>query len=118
MNIITVFLTDEEILNKRNRNLDSYYGNEDTSPDNNFSETLYNNIYLILPLTIQNQFYLLLRKLHKKTRERSTSINSIPDFTVRFESPDGQSSNIDKIYEKNKIQSFEDNILQNLREKL
>ena len=44
MNIITIFLTDEEILNKRNRNLDSYYGNEDTSLDNNFSETLYNNI--------------------------------------------------------------------------
>ena len=69
MNRITVFLTDEKILNKRNRNLGSYYGNEDTSPDNNFSETLYNNIYLILPLTIQNQFYLLLRKRHKKYKQ-------------------------------------------------
>ena len=45
-----------------------------------------------------------------------TSINPIPDFTIGFESPDGQSSNIDTIYEKIKIQSFKDNILQNLRE--
>ena len=40
-----------------------------------------------------------------KTRERSASVNPIPDR---------QSSNIDTIYEKIKIQSFKDNILQNL----
>ena len=45
MNRINIFLIDEKILNKRNRNLDSYYVNENTSPDNNtFSETSHNNI--------------------------------------------------------------------------
>ena len=42
-----------------------------------------------------------------KTRERSTSINPIPDFTIVFPLPDGQSSNIDTIYAKSKLQSFE-----------
>ena len=49
-----------------------------------------------------------------KTRERSASVNPIPDFTIGFASPDRQSSNIDTIYEKIKIQSFKDDILQNL----
>ena len=45
MNRINTLLIDEKILNKRNRNLDSYYVNENTSPDNNdFSETPHNNI--------------------------------------------------------------------------
>ena len=35
MNRIDTLLIDEKILNKRNRNLDSYYVNENTSPDNN-----------------------------------------------------------------------------------
>ena len=36
MNRINILLIDEKILNKRNRNLDSYYVNENASPDNNF----------------------------------------------------------------------------------
>ena len=45
MNRINILLIDEKILNKRNRNLDSYYVNENTSPDNNnFSETPHNDI--------------------------------------------------------------------------
>ena len=47
-----------------------------------------------------------------------TSINPIPDFTIEFASPDGQSSNIGTIWEKIKIQSFKDNNLQNLRENI
>ena len=114
MNRINIFLIDEKILNKRNRNLDSYYVNENTSPDNNnFSETPHNtsadNTEPIFPVTSQTS---------SKTRERLTSINRIPDFTIEFASPDGQSSNIDTIYEKIKIQSFKDNILQNLRENI
>ena len=67
MNRIYIVLIDEKILNKRNRNQGSHYVNEDASPDNNnFSETLHNNISLILPLTIQNQLHLLLRKPHQK----------------------------------------------------
>ena len=113
MNRINILLIDEKILNKRNRNLDSYYVNENTSPDNNFSETPHNtsadNTEPIFPVTSQTP---------SKTRERSTSINRIPDFTIGFASPNGRSSNIDTIYEKIKIQSFKDNILQNLRENI
>ena len=40
MNRINILLIDEKIINERNRNLDSYYVNENASPDNNnFSET-------------------------------------------------------------------------------
>ena len=111
-NRINFLLIDEKILNKRNRNLDSYYVNENTSPDNNnFSETPHNtsadDTEPIFPVTSQTP---------SKTRERSTSINCIPDFTIGFVSPDGQSSNIDTVYEK--IQSFKDNIIQNLRENI
>ena len=35
LNRINILLMDEKILNKRNKNLDSYYVNENTSPDNN-----------------------------------------------------------------------------------
>ena len=35
LNRINILLIDEKILNKRNKNLDSYYVNENTSPDNN-----------------------------------------------------------------------------------
>ena len=114
MNRINILLIDEKILNKRNRNLDSYYVSESTSPDNNtFSETPHNtsadDTEPIFPVTSQTP---------SKARERSTSINRIPDLTIGFASPDVQSSNIDTISEKMKIQSFKDNILQNLRENI
>ena len=114
MNRINNLLIDEKILNKRNRNLDSYYVNENTSPDNNnFSETPHNtsadDTEPIFPVTSQTP---------SKARERSTSINRISDFTIGFASPDGQRSNTDTVYEKIKIQSFKDNILQNLRENI
>ena len=114
MNRINIPLTDEKILNERNRNLGSYYVNENTSPDNHkFSETLHNtsadDTEPIFPVTLQRPL---------KTRERSTSIDRIPDLTIGFASPDGKSSNKDTIYEKIMIQSFKDNILQNLRENI
>ena len=116
MNRINILLIDEKILNKRNRNLGSYYVNEKTSPDyNNFSETTHNtsadNTKPVCPVTSQTQ-------TPSKTSDRSASINPIPDFTIGFASPDGQSSNIDAIYEKIKIQRCKDNILQNLRENI
>ena len=71
MNRINLPLIDEKILNKRNRNLDSYYVNENTSPDNNnFSETPHNtsadDTEPIFPVTSRTPL---------KTRERSISIN-------------------------------------------
>ena len=58
MNKINILLIDEKILNKRTRNLDSYYVNENSSPDNNnFSETPHNtsadNTEPISPVTSQ-----------------------------------------------------------------
>ena len=89
MNRINIPLIDEKILNEGNRNLGSYYVNENTSPDNGkSSETLHNtsadDTEPIFPVTLQAPL---------KTRERSTSINRIPDFTIGFASPDGKSSN-------------------------
>ena len=112
MNRINILLIDEKVPNKRNRNLDSYYVNENTSPDNNnFSETPHNtsadDTEPTFPVTSQTP---------SKTRERSASINRLPDFTIEFAYPDG--SNIDTIYEKIKIQSFKDDILQNLRKNI
>ena len=115
MNRLNILLIDEKILNKRNRNLDFCYVNKNTSPDNNnFPETPHNtsadDTEPILPVTSQTP---------SKTRERSSSVNPIPDFTIGFASPDGQSSNIDTIYEKIKIQIFiKDNISQNLCENI
>ena len=66
MNRINTLLIDEKILNKRNRNLDSYYVNENTSQIIIiFQKHLIIKFHLILPLTIQNQFSLLLRKRHQ-----------------------------------------------------
>ena len=99
-NRINILLIDKKIVNKRNRNLDSYYVNVNTFPlSNNFSETPH---YIILLNTSTDDIEPIL----SKTRERSTSINPIPDFTIVFPSPDGQSSNIDTIYVKIKLQSF------------
>ena len=119
MNRINILLIDEKILNKRNRNLDSYYVNENTSPDNNnFSETLHNNISFNTSTDDTEPIFPATSQTPSKTKERSTSINTLPDFTIEFASPDGQSSNIDTISEKIRIQSFKDNILQNLRESI
>ena len=52
------------------------------------------------------------------TKEESTSINPIPEFTIEFTSPKGQILNIDAISKKIKIQSFKEKILQNLRENI
>ena len=116
MDRINVLPVDEKNLSKRNRNLDSYYVNEDTSPDNNnFSETPHNNISFNTSADNTEPIFPITSQTSSKTRERSTSINPIPDFTIVFASPDGKTSNIDTIYKKIKIQSFKDNILQNLR---
>ena len=66
MNRINTLLIDEKILNKRNRNLDSYYVNE-IHPETIiiFQKHLIITFYLILPLTIQNLFPLLIRKHHQ-----------------------------------------------------
>ena len=119
MNRINTLLIDEKILNKRNRNLDSYYVNENTSPDNNnFSETPHNNILFNTSTDDTEPIFPVTSKTPSITKEGSTSINPIPELTIGFTSPDGQSLDIDAISEKIKIQSFKDNILQNLRENI
>ena len=117
MNRIDTLLIDEKILNKRNRNLGCYCVNENTSPDNNdFSETPHNNILYNTSTDDTEPIFPVTSKTPSITKERSTSINPIPEFTIEFTSPDGQSLNVDATSEKIKLQSFKDNILQNLRE--
>ena len=119
MNRISTLLIDEKILNKRNRNLGPYRLNENTSPGNtNFSEIPHNNILFITSTDDTEPISTVTSKTPSITKEGSTSINLIPEFTIGFTSPDGQSFNIDAISEKNRIQSFKGNILQNLRENI
>ena len=108
MNRINILLIDQKILNKRNRNLDSYYVNENTCPDNNFLETPHHDISFNTSTDDTEAIFPVTSKTPSITKERSTSINPIPDFTIGFSSPDDQSLNIDTISEKNKIQSFKD----------
>ena len=118
MNRISIFLIDKKNLNIRNRNLDSCHVNENTSPDNNnFSETPHNNISFNTSTDDTEPIFPVTSQTPSKTRERS-SINPIPDCTIGFGSPDGQSLNIDAISEKIKIQSLKGNILQNLRKNI
>ena len=58
INRINIILINMEILNKMNRNLDSYYVSEKAPPDNNnLSETRdYNNIRLIFRLRYRINF--------------------------------------------------------------
>ena len=119
MNRINTLLIDEKILNKRNRNVNSYYVNENTSSDNNnFSETPHKNILFNTFTDDTELVFPVTSKIPSTTKEGSTSINPIPEFTVGLTSADGQSLNIDTISEKIKIESFKDNILQNLRENI
>ena len=104
MNRINTLLIDEKILNKRNRNLDSYYVNENTSPDNNnFSETPHNNILFNTSTDDTEPIFPVTSKTPSITKEGSTSINPIPEFTIEFASPDGQNLNIDAISEKKRF---------------
>ena len=66
MNRINTLLIDEKIPNKRNRNLVSYTSMK-IHPQTTivFHKHLIITFYLILPLTIKNQFSLLLRKYHQ-----------------------------------------------------
>ena len=93
MNRISILPSDEKILDKKNRNLDSYYINENISPDNNnFSfNTSTDNAESIFLVTLQTL---------SETRERCTSVNRILYVTIEFVSPDEQGSNKDTIYEK------------------
>ena len=89
------------------------------SPDNNnFSETPHNNILFDTSTDDTEPIFPVNSKTPSITKEGSTSINPIPELTIGFTSPDGQSLNMDAISEKIKIQSFKDNILQNLRKNI
>ena len=118
MNRINTLLIDEKILNKRNRNLDSYYVSKNASPDNNnFSETPHNNILFNTSTDDTERIFSVTSKTPSITKEGSTSINPIPEFTIGFASPNCPNLNIDTISEKIKIQHFK-YILQNLRENI
>ena len=107
MNRINTLVIDEKILNKRNRNLGSYYINENASPDNNnFSGTPHNNILFNTSADDTEPIFPLTSKTPSITKEGSTSFNPIPEFSIGFTSPDAQSLNIDAISEEIKISKF------------
>ena len=86
MNRINTLLIDEKILNKRNRNLDSYHVNENISPDNNnFSETPHYNILFNTSTDDTEPIFPVTSKTPSITKEASTSINPIPELTIGFE---------------------------------
>ena len=121
MNKIDTLLIDVKILNKRKKSKLRllYYVNENASLDNNnFSETPHSNILFNTSIDDTEPIFHVTSTSPSITKEGSTSINPIPEFTIGFASPDGQSLNIDAISEKINIQSFKDNILQNLRENI
>ena len=75
MNRINTLLIDEKILNKRNRNLDSYYVNENTSPvNNNFLETPHNNISFNTSTDDSEPIFPVTLETPSITKERSASI--------------------------------------------
>ena len=101
MNRISILPSDEKILDKKNRNLDSYYINENISPDNNnFSETPHNNISFNTSADNAESIFLVTLQTLSETRERCRSVNRILYVTIEFVSPDEQGSNKDTIYEK------------------
>ena len=75
LNRINILLIDEKILNKRNRNLDSYSVIVNTFPDNNnFSETPHYIISLNISPDDTEPIFPVTSQTPSKTRERSTSI--------------------------------------------
>ena len=106
-------------MKKNRKEIETYYVNENISPDNNnFSETPHNNILFDTSTDDTEPIFPVNSKTPSITKEGSTSINPIPELTIGFTSPDGQSLDMDAISEKNEIQSFKDNILQNLRKNI
>ena len=107
MNRINTLLIDEKILNKRNRNLGSYYVNENTSSDNNnFSETRHNTILFNTSTDDTEPIFPVTSKTPSITKKGSTSNNPIPELAIGFTSPDCQSLGMEAISGKIKIQSF------------
>ena len=74
LNRINTLLFDEKILNKRNRDLDSYYVNENTSLENNFLETPHNNISFNTSTDDSEPIFPVTLETPSITKERSASI--------------------------------------------
>ena len=89
-----------------------------SKPKYNTVETPHNSILFNTSTDDTEPIFPVSSKTPSITKEGSTSINPIPERTFGFTTPDGQSLNMDAIFEKIKIQSFKDNILQNLRENI
>ena len=65
-----------------------------------FKKHLIITFYLVLPLLAIQKQSSVTSKTPLITKEGSTSINPIPEFTIGSASPDGQNLNIDPISEK------------------
>ena len=83
-----------------------------------FQKHLIITFHLIVSTDDTEPIFPLTSKTPLITKERSISINPISELNIGFASQDDQSLNIDTISEKLKIQSFKDNVLQNLCENI
>ena len=124
---INILLINEKLINKINRNLNSYFFNEaNTNTEYGTSQVLSNNSYIANSNNDSTSYSSVTPQTLLKGSETS-STKSIPDLTISLltltkktiknAETNSSEKNMDTIthYEKIKVKSFKENILQNLR---
>ena len=118
---INILLIDEKLLNKINRNLNSYSVNTvNTEIDYETTQLISSNSSIATPMNDATP------RFHTPLNDSETPItNSIPDFSADFLTPEHKTIEnahmnssekyIDRIYKKVEIENFKDDILKNLR---
>ena len=117
-------MINEKLINKINRNLNSYTVNEvNTNNEYDTTQIVSSNLSFATPNNDSKADSPITPKTLLKDSE-TQSTKSIPDFTICFITPtkktietvetNSSEKYIDTTYEKFKIKSFKDNILQNL----
>ena len=118
-------MIDEKLLNKINRNLNSYSVNTvNTEIDYETTQLISSNSSIATPMNDATPRFHMATQTPLNDSETPIT-NSIPDFSADFLTPEhktienahmNSSENyIDRIYEKVKIENFKDDILKNLR---
>ena len=122
---INVLLIDEKLLNKINRNLNSYSVNTvNTEIDYETTQLISSDSSIATPMIDATPRFHMATQTPLNDSETPIT-NSIPDFSAYFLTPEHKTIEnahmnssekyIDRIYEKVKIENFKDDILKNLR---
>ena len=122
---INILLIDEKLLNKINRNLNSYSVNTvNTEIDNGTAQLISSNSSIATPMNDATPRFHMATQTPLNNSETPIT-NSIPNFSADFLTPEHKTIEnahmnssekyIDRIYEKVKIENFKDDILKNLR---